>query len=142
MIKNWVGFYTLSSREIMRFFSVWRQTIIPGIVTTLLYIFVFGVALENRISEIGGVSYKIYILPGNPLRLQNRWPHVCRGRMEHQVYNHCVMLHFVDDVDWVGVKAFISIPKNILISYILYCCFWFTFYIFLSLDVAESHSSS
>ena len=41
MIKNWVGFYTLSSREIMRFFSVWRQTIIPGIVTTLLYIFVF-----------------------------------------------------------------------------------------------------
>ena len=63
MIKNWVGFYTLSSREIMRFFSVWRQTIIPGIVTTLLYIFVFGVALENRISEISGVSYKIYILP-------------------------------------------------------------------------------
>ena len=55
MIKNWVGFYTLSSREIMRFFSVWRQTIIPGIVTTLLYIFVFGVALENRITEIGGV---------------------------------------------------------------------------------------
>ena len=48
----------------MRFFSVWRQTIIPGIITTLLYIFVFGVALENRISEINGVSYKIYILPG------------------------------------------------------------------------------
>ena len=64
MIRNWIGFYTLSSREIMRFFSVWRQTIIPGIITTLLYIFVFGVALENRISEINGVSYKIYILPG------------------------------------------------------------------------------
>ena len=64
MIRNWVGFYTLSSREVMRFFSVWKQTIIPGVVTTLLYIFVFGVALENRISEISGVSYKIYILPG------------------------------------------------------------------------------
>ena len=64
MISNWVGFYTLSSREVMRFFSVWKQTIIPGVVTTLLYIFVFGVALENRISEIDGVSYKIYILPG------------------------------------------------------------------------------
>ena len=64
MISNWVGFYTLSSREVMRFFSVWKQTIIPGVVTTLLYIFVFGVALENRISEIDGVSYKIYLLPG------------------------------------------------------------------------------
>ena len=64
MISNWIGFYTLSSKEVMRFFSVWRQTIIPGVVTTLLYIFVFGVALENRISEISGVSYKIYILPG------------------------------------------------------------------------------
>ena len=64
MIKNWIGFYTLSSREILRFFTVWKQTIIPGIVTTLLYIFVFGVALEDRISEIDGVSYKMYILPG------------------------------------------------------------------------------
>ena len=64
MIKNWIGFYTLSSREILRFFTVWKQTIIPGIVTTLLYISVFGVALEDRISEIDGVSYKMYILPG------------------------------------------------------------------------------
>ena len=65
MIKNWIGFYTLSSREVLRFFTVWKQTIIPGIVTTLLYIFVFGVALEDRISEIDGVSYKMYILPGS-----------------------------------------------------------------------------
>ena len=64
MIRNWVGFYTLSSREILRFFTVWKQTIIPGIVTTLLYIFVFGVALEDRITEIDGISYKMYILPG------------------------------------------------------------------------------
>ena len=64
MIRNWVGFYTLSSREVLRFFSVWKQTIIPGVVTTLLYIFVFGVALEDRITEIDGISYKMYILPG------------------------------------------------------------------------------
>ena len=65
MIKNWVGFYTLSSREVLRFFTVWKQTIIPGIITTLLYIFVFGVALESRIDPIApGVSYKMYILPG------------------------------------------------------------------------------
>ena len=64
MIRNWVGFYTLSSREILRFFTVWKQTIIPGIVTTLLYIFVFGVALQDRITEIDGIPYKMYILPG------------------------------------------------------------------------------
>ena len=38
MIRNWVGFYTLSSREVLRFFAVWKQTIILGVVTTLLYI--------------------------------------------------------------------------------------------------------
>lgn len=64
MIKNWVGFSTLSGREIKRFFSVWRQTVVPGVVTTLLYIFIFGVALENRISTISDIPYKIYILPG------------------------------------------------------------------------------
>ena len=48
MIRNWVGFYTLSSREVLRFFAVWKQTIIPGVVTTLLYIFVFGIELYYK----------------------------------------------------------------------------------------------
>ena len=61
---NWIGFYTLVNREVGRFFSVYRQTVLPGLISSALYIFIFGFTLEQRISEIDGVSYTWYILPG------------------------------------------------------------------------------
>ena len=61
---NWVGLNTLVMREVGRFFSVYRQTVLPGLITSALYIAIFGFTLEQRISEIQGVSYTLYILPG------------------------------------------------------------------------------
>ena len=61
---NWVGFGTLIKREVGRFFSVYRQTVLPGLNTSALYIAIFGFTLEQRISEIQGVPYTLFILPG------------------------------------------------------------------------------
>ena len=61
---NWIGLYTLTSRDVGRFFSVYRQTVIPGLISSVLYILIFGFTLEQRISEIQGVSYTLFILPG------------------------------------------------------------------------------
>ena len=57
-------FRTLLSREVLRFMRVWTQTLIPPLLTSLLYVVVFGVALGARIKEIEGVPYLQYILPG------------------------------------------------------------------------------
>jgi len=61
---NWIGFGTLISREVGRFFSVYRQTVVPGLITSALYIAIFGFTLEQRISEIQGIPYTLFILPG------------------------------------------------------------------------------
>ena len=61
---NWIGFGTLIKREVGRFFSVYRQTVLPGLITSALYIAIFGFTLEQRISEIQGVPYTLFILPG------------------------------------------------------------------------------
>ena len=61
---NWIGLWTLTNREVGRFFSVYRQTVIPGLISSVLYILIFGFTLEQRISEIQGVSYTVFILPG------------------------------------------------------------------------------
>ena len=61
---NWIGFGTLIKREVGRFFSVYRQTVLPGRRTAALYIAIFGFTLEQRISEIQGVPYTLFILPG------------------------------------------------------------------------------
>lgn len=61
---NWIGFSTLIKREVGRFFSVYRQTVLPGLISTGLYIVIFGFTLEQRISEIQGIPYTLFILPG------------------------------------------------------------------------------
>src|ERR671914_1799020 len=58
------SFRTLLSREVLRFTRVWMQTIIPPLLTSLLYVVVFGVALGVRIREVDGIPYLEYILPG------------------------------------------------------------------------------
>ncbi|MBT3502125.1 MAG: ABC transporter permease [Candidatus Marinimicrobia bacterium] len=61
---NWIGLSTLIQREVGRFFSVYRQTVLPGLISSGLYITVFGFTLEQRISDIQGVPYTLFILPG------------------------------------------------------------------------------
>ena len=57
-------FRTLLSREILRFTRVWMQTVFPQLLTSLLYLVVFGIALGGRIKQIDGIPYLEYILPG------------------------------------------------------------------------------
>src|SRR5919205_3796488 len=57
-------FQTLLTREVLRFTRVWMQTIVPQLLTSLLYLVVFGIALGGRIKQIEGIPYLDYILPG------------------------------------------------------------------------------
>lgn len=61
---NWIGFITLIEREAYRFIHLFRQTIVPPIITTVMFILIFGHSLGSRITDIGGFSYILYILPG------------------------------------------------------------------------------
>jgi len=61
---NWIGLNTLIKREVGRFFSVYRQTVLPGLISSALYIMIFGFTLEQRIAEIQGIPYTLFILPG------------------------------------------------------------------------------
>ena len=61
---NLVGFQTLVKRELYRTVAVINQVIWPPIITTVLYVLVFGVALGSRIPLIQGVSYAAYLVPG------------------------------------------------------------------------------
>ena len=59
-----MGFWTVLRREIYRFWSIKRQTILGPLLETYLYIAIFGAALGSRIQSIDGVSYTVFIIPG------------------------------------------------------------------------------
>jgi ABC-2 type transport system permease protein len=58
------GFKTLMRREILRYIRRPRNTFLPPLITNVLYFSVFGVILGNRVGEIQGVSYILFLLPG------------------------------------------------------------------------------
>lgn len=58
-------FFSLVNRETQRFLALYKQTVMPGLVTTALYILVFGKALGSKIDANGlKVDYIQYIIPG------------------------------------------------------------------------------
>ena len=58
------GFTTLTKREIQRFLRRPKNTFAPPLITNILYFSVFGVILGQRINEIQGIPYILFILPG------------------------------------------------------------------------------
>ena len=59
-----IEFLTFLRREIYRFMVLYKQTIVPALLSSLLYILVFGEALGNKIGPLEGQSYMSYIVPG------------------------------------------------------------------------------
>ena len=59
-----IEFLTFLKREIYRFMVLYKQTIIPALISSLLYIVVFGSTLGSRINDNHGIPYINYIIPG------------------------------------------------------------------------------
>jgi ABC-2 type transport system permease protein len=58
------GLIALTGREILRVLKLWTQTVGAPVVSSFLFILVFGLSLGDRITSIDGVEYEVFIVPG------------------------------------------------------------------------------
>jgi ABC-2 type transport system permease protein len=58
------GLVWLIKRETLRVSKLWTQTVLAPIVSSALFIVVFGFSLGGRIKEVQGYPYKEFIVPG------------------------------------------------------------------------------
>ena len=61
---NSIALWTLVKREMIRSLKIINQVIWPPVISTLLYVFVFGLALGSRIQNVQGVTYAQFLIPG------------------------------------------------------------------------------
>jgi len=59
-----IGIYTLWKREMVRYLKNPLDTIAPPIISTILFIFIFGLALGSRLGTVGDFPYIQFMLPG------------------------------------------------------------------------------
>jgi ABC-2 type transport system permease protein len=61
---NWAGFSTLYMREVRRFMKVGLQTLAAPVVTALLYMMVFVVAVQGARPPVHGTEFATFVAPG------------------------------------------------------------------------------
>ena len=61
---NWIGLWTLYTREVRRFTKVFFQTLVAPMVTTLLFLAIFTLALGRQGLIVGGVPFTNFLAPG------------------------------------------------------------------------------
>jgi ABC-2 type transport system permease protein len=58
------GLVWLCRRETLRVSKLWTQTVLAPVVSSILFILVFGLSLGGRINQVGDVDYEVFIVPG------------------------------------------------------------------------------
>ena len=61
---NWVGTYTLYLKETLRFISVFGQTIVGPVITSILFLAVISLALGEDRPNVLGVPFIEFLAPG------------------------------------------------------------------------------
>lgn len=61
---NTQGTWTLYRKEVRRFLKVYNQTLFAPVVTALLFLAIFNLALGDRVKTIGGVSFATFMAAG------------------------------------------------------------------------------
>ncbi len=61
---NWIGFYTLYTKEVKRFLNVFAQTIMAPAVTTLLFYLIFSLSIDRDYLNSSDHSFSEFLAPG------------------------------------------------------------------------------
>jgi ABC-2 type transport system permease protein len=61
---NILGTWTLFKKECWRFLKVYNQTLVAPVITSLLFLAVFHLAIGGRITEVAGVRFELFMASG------------------------------------------------------------------------------
>jgi len=88
------GFCTLFSKELLRFWKVSVQTVAAPVLTALLYLVIFGQALEGRVQVFEGVRYTAFLVPGLVMMsvLQNAFANSSSSLMQSKMTGNIVFI--------------------------------------------------
>lgn len=63
MTPNLIWFLSLSKKELKRVFRIWKQTLVPPVISSALYFLIFWSFIGSQINNIWDVTYIQFIVP-------------------------------------------------------------------------------
>lgn len=88
------GCYTLFAKELLRFWKVAFQTLAAPVLTSLLYLLIFGHVLEDNLQQTHGVGYTAFLIPGLAMMgiLQNAFANSSSSLIQSKVTGNLVFV--------------------------------------------------
>jgi ABC-2 type transport system permease protein len=124
------GTRTLLYKEVLRFWKVSFQTIAAPVLTAVLYLLIFGHALEDHVKVFETVGYKSFLIPGLVMMsvLQNAFANSSSSLIQSKINGNLVFLLVTPLSHWAWFTAYVgaSIVRGMVVGAgVLLVTMWF-----------------
>jgi ABC-2 type transport system permease protein len=124
------GWQTLLYKEVLRFWKVGVQTVAAPVLTAVLYLLIFGHALEDKVQVYPGVGYTSFLIPGLVMMsvLQNAFANSSSSLIQSKITGNLVFLLVapLSHRAWFGAYVGASVVRGIAVGIgVLLVTVWF-----------------
>ena len=104
------GWQTLLYKEVLRFWKVAFQTIAAPVLTSVLYMLIFGHVLEDHVKVYDQVAYTAFLLPGLIMMgvLQNAFANSSSSLVQSKIMGNIVFLLLTPLSHWSWFVAYVG----------------------------------
>ena len=114
------GWQTLLYKEVLRFWKVAFQTVAGPVLTAMLYLLIFGHALESHVKVYDQVSYTAFLVPGLAMMsvLQNAFANSSSSLIMSKVMGNLVflMLTPLSYMNWYVAYVGASVIRGLVVG--------------------------
>ena len=126
---NWIGFWTLYQKEVLRFLIVWIQTIFSPLISSLLFLLVLSLAIGNERGDVLGVSFITFLAPGLIAMqvIQQAFSHSSSSFMIGKIQGNIVDILYapLSTGEVITAITLASITRSIMIAFVSIVVFYF-----------------
>ena len=105
-----MGWQALFYKEILRFWKVSFQTVAAPVLTSLLYLLIFGHVMADRVKVYDTVSYSAFLVPGLVMMsvLQNAFANSSSSLIQSKIMGNLVFILLAPLNHWSWFVAYVG----------------------------------
>jgi ABC-2 type transport system permease protein len=125
------GWQALFYKEVLRFWKVGFQTVAAPVLTSVLYLVIFGHVLEDHVKVYDNVSYTAFLVPGLVMMsiLQNAFANSSSSMIQSKIMGNLVFLLLTPLSHWSWFVAYVgsAVIRGLAVGLgVLLATIWFT----------------
>lgn len=135
---NWIGWRSLYMKEVRRFLNVATQTVMAPVVTTLLFLAIFTLALGRAVETVNGVPFAVFLAPGLIVMamVQNAFANTSSSLVISKLQGNIVdvLMPPINPVEFVSAYALAGVTRGLVVGLSTGLCMW----IFVPFEIANA----